>query len=122
MSEYHYIKINDMQYNGKDIYYKLIKEIKKASIFNEEYIYFYKENEQEMKPLGKYNCMGKISLGIYHNDIDYDVYEFEKESIFTNKSMFIYCQELSTDNDSDINFTLIPNFTYKQLPVYFKAL
>jgi hypothetical protein len=123
MSEIKYIKINDIQYNGQDIYFKIKKEIKKASIFNDDYLYFYKEQEQEIKPLGKYIGMDKVSLGIYHHDVDYDVYNFDNgNSIFTNKSQFIYCQELSKDNDSDTNLTLIPDFTYKQWPVYYKPL
>ena len=96
MSNSEYLIIKDIQYNKQDIYYKSIKEIKKASIFNDDYYYYYKEKEnEEIKYLGKYIGMGKLNLGLYYNDVDYDIYKFENQNIFTNKLMFIYSQEIS---------------------------
>jgi hypothetical protein len=117
-----FTKIENCKYKGFDLYIKTIIqdnlqiEFKKASIFNDLYLYFYKDKDSTIyKPLGKFQQLGKISLGLAYQDVEYEVYEFEKDKIFTNNINNIYYQ---FDNNIINSMTLVPDLTYNDLPVY----
>lgn len=123
-----FIKINNIKYKGFDIYYKKIVEnyitdinnitdmnnIEKATIFNNNYIYYYKDNNisnVDFKKLGKFKCMNKMNSRLLYHDFDYDVYEFEEDNVFSNKIEFIYSVPIS---ESSKDMILIEDFTFTE--------
>ena len=117
-----YIKIDDLKYNDSDIYYKQLINIQmhQATIFNNNYLYFYKKsNNIDFILLGKFKGSSKVSSGSRYHDIDFDVFEFENDKIFTNKINNIYCKGIP-DTELDANMKPLPNnFTYIDKHIYY---
>jgi hypothetical protein len=110
--EISYIKIPNLTYKGKEIYYSehMSTTLKKASEFNENYIYYYVINGVDKK-LGKFKCMSKVNLGCPYADTDYDVFVFEEEKIFYDKKNFIYCELITNERK---NITIIQDMVYEK--------
>lgn len=117
-----YVKIDNLKYNDSDIYYKQQIDINmhQATIFNNNYLYYYKESTNiDFKLLGKFNGYSKVSSGSRYHDIDFDVFEFEHDKIFTNKINNIYCQGIPhSELDAKMN-KLSNNLTYNDFPIYY---
>jgi len=120
-----FIKLVNMTYQGYELYYKKQVDVtlRKATIFNNDYNYYYKDGEEPLKLLGYFKGMGKVNLGCPFTDIDYDVYEFDNDKVFTTKKEFIYCSEIpysKHDIDNDTLF-IVKDLLYLDLyPVYYK--
>lgn len=135
-----FVKIDNIKYKGFDIYYKKLVEnntnnannmtditnIEKATIFNNNYIYYYKDtniSNTDFKKLGKFKCMNKMNSRLLYHDFDYDVYEFEEDKVFSNKVQFIYSIPIL---ESDKNMILINDFiftednTLNKFQIYYK--
>jgi hypothetical protein len=120
-----FVKLDNITHNGFEVYYKkpINTNFHKATVFNDNYNYYYKSSEEEQddlqlyRPLGKFDGMSKVNLGCPYSDIDYDVYGFEKDKIFCNKKDLIYCCGLP---DSDENMILIEDTLYQDYPLYYK--
>jgi hypothetical protein len=115
---YHYNKLEGMKNNGNEVYYKtpINVNIHKSTIFNDKYIYYF-ETGIEYKLLGKYLGKGKINMGNYCNDIDYEAYIFENEKILCHYDKSIHCCGVP---DTDENMTLIKDITYNDCELYYK--
>uniref|UniRef100_A0A6C0IEB9 Uncharacterized protein n=1 Tax=viral metagenome TaxID=1070528 RepID=A0A6C0IEB9_9ZZZZ len=122
--EYFY-KIDNLLHHGFPLYYLITEDtkFKKATQFNDKYIYYYKgpNQNEEYKLLGKFLGKGKLNTKTPYNDYDYEVYNFENEPyIFCDKSDFIYCMILPQTPPKENGRNLLPihNFTYYDYPVY----
>jgi hypothetical protein len=117
-----YVKIDNLKYNNSDIYYKQLidTDMHPATIFNNNYLYYYKDPSTSfIKSLGKFKCYSKVSSGSRYHDIDFDVFEFEHDKIFTNKINNIYCKGIAdTELDAKMN-KLSNNLTYNNFPIYY---
>jgi hypothetical protein len=115
-----YIKIDNFFYKEKPIFYKKQIEngIHKATEFNDKYNYYYdwKQNG-EMFFLGKFITKSKQFSSSIYNDYDYDVYEFEKDTIYCDKAEFIFCCAIPESNESMV---LVPDLNYFDFPIYYK--
>jgi len=125
-------KIDNFFYKGNQLFYKKQmemdqkekdqkeKNLYKATEFNDKYIYYYDNKEKgEMKTLGKFIKKSKqFSSSLYH-DYDYDVYDFEKETVFCDKAEFIFCSVIP---ESDENMILIPDFLFSNYSIYYKKI
>jgi len=121
MDSFHFIQIDHMEYNGSEIYYKkpINSLIHKANIFNDKYIYYFKnEGSEETKLVGKFIGPGKISSSSPYHDYDYDVYNFDMKQILCSKKQLIYCSGIP---DSEENMVLITNLNYQGYEVYYKT-
>jgi len=144
MSCYNYIQINGLKHNNKDIFYKKVFENNLLKVtdynstnFNVNYIYYYKtdkniinsleidlENNNEnnnFKLLGKFIGLTKISIALTYYDVDCDAYQFDNETIFSNKIDNLYYSEndiLGDENEN--NYELIDSFTYNYWQLYYK--
>ena len=120
MDTIHFIQLDFMQHNEFEMYYKkpINSSIHKANIFNDKYIYYLKNaNSEELKTLGKFIGIGKISSCSRYHDCDYDVYNFDNEQILFSKKHLIYCSGIP---DSEENMVFIQNISYKGYEVYYK--
>jgi hypothetical protein len=117
-----YVKIENLKYNYSDIYYKQLINIDmhQATIFNNNYLYYYKESTNiDFKLLGKFICYSKVSSGSRYHDVDFDVFEFENDTIFTNKINNIYCKGIPhTELDTKM-IKLSHQLTYNDRPIYY---
>lgn len=120
-----FYRIDNLLHHGFPVYYLITEDtkIKKATEFNDKYIYYYKSPNQneDYKLLGKFIGKGKINTQIPNNDIDYDVYNFDDGThIYIDKKEFIYCMLLpqTVPKENGKNLLLIQNFTYNDCPVY----
>lgn len=109
--EYFY-KIDNLLHHGFPVYYLVTEDtkIRKATVFNDKYIYYYKNSNV----IDEYKLLGKF-IGKGNNE----VYNFENEaSIY--KSELIYCMliPLRLPKENGRNLLLIQNFTYENYPVY----
>jgi hypothetical protein len=120
-----FYRIDNLLHHGFPVYYLITEDtkIKKATEFNDKYIYYYKSPNQneEYKLLGKFLGKGKLNTHTPYNDYDYEVYNFENEPyIYCDKSEFIYCMLIpqTPPKENGRNLLLIQNFTYNDYPVY----
>ena len=118
MSDFVYIKLEDMKYAGKRVYYQFPIEttIHKATTFNQHYEYFYKDNQDtEYRPLGGFCGFGKSCNGSYYYDTDYLIYMFDNNSVDEKYRQYIYCRGIPEDS---VHLELIENMTYLDYPVF----
>jgi hypothetical protein len=110
--EIYYIKIPNLSYKGKEIYYseQMNTTLKKATEFNENYIYYYVINGIS-KRIGKFKCMSKVNLGCPYSDTDYEVFVFEEDKIFYDKKDFIYCEFIKNERE---NMSLVKDITLEK--------
>ena len=113
-----YIKIDNIIYKEFELFYK--KEINnimtKATIFNDNYKYFYKVSDL-VKPLGKFKNMSKKSSESRYYDFDIDIYQFENDYVYFNNKDNIYSIEIPIYYE---NMVLIEDMFYLEYPVYYK--
>jgi hypothetical protein len=128
-TDYHtFIKIENLNYKGFELYYKKPVDVnlRKATIFNNDYNYYYHCGDEPLKLLGYFKGMSKVNLGCPFTDIDYDVYEFDKDKIFCTKKEFIYCSEIpysKYDIDNNNEFFIVEEMLYLNLyPIYYKKI
>jgi hypothetical protein len=118
-----YVKIENLKYNGSECYYKDSIDITmhQATIFNEHYIYYYKNLDTDFELLGKFKGYTKISSGSRHYDVDFEAYGFEHHDIITYKKANIFCTGISAAELDEKMIYLDTNITYNNCPVYYKT-
>ena len=121
-----YIKIDNIKYNGYNLYYKkpIDETMTLASEFNDKYTYFYNDpnnNNNTLKPLGKFKCMSKKSSNSYWDDYDYEVYEFTEgyKYISISDKDNIYCQGIPENYEHMIE---VKEMLYLVYPVYYEDI
>ena len=119
MSASIYVKIETMSYQGKEVFYKkpINTELHAATEFSNNYEYYYKENEEEPKYLGKFEGNGMYGGNPYWDDYDYPIIKFENKNVFENKKIYIYCKGIP---DSDENMVIMVDIEYDGFPVYYQ--
>jgi len=127
-TDYHtFIKIENLKYKGFELYYKKPVDVnlRKATIFNNDYNYYYKSGDEPIKLLGYFKGICKVNLGCPFSEYDYDVYNFDNDKIFYTKKEFIYCSEIpysKHDNDNNTFFIIEEMFYLELYPVYYKKI
>lgn len=114
-----YVKIDKILYKGKEVFYKkpINTELHIATEFSKNYEYYYKENEEEPRYIGKFIEFGMYGGNPYWDNYDYPIIKFKKENIFENKKEKIYCKGIP---DSDENMYIIEDMEYEGFPVYYQ--
>ena len=118
-----YVKIDNLKFKGSVCcYYKeyIDTNLHQATIFNENYMYYYKDKDTDFKLLGKFNGYSKVALGSINCDIDFDVFVFQTNTIFTDQINNIYCTGISHAEELDEKM-IETNLTYNDRPVYYKT-
>ena len=122
-----YVKVENIYYKEKEVFYKqpINTELHKATEYNSNYLYYYKENDNDTdeisnKYLGKFKSFSKYRSDSYFDDTNYDVIEFEKDIIFENKKENIYCKGIP-DSDDENMYIIIEGMTYDIYPLYYKS-
>lgn len=114
-----FIKIDNFFYKGNILFYKkpVDNDLHKAKDFNDKYMYYFdKKQNGQLKTLGKFIRKSKRLSNGFYNDYDYDVYEFEKETINCDESEYIFCCAI---HESDENMILVPELSYFDYSVYY---
>lgn len=114
-----YVKIDNLKYNDSECYYKeyINTNIHPATIFNENYIYYYKYD----KLLGKFKGYTKVSSGSINCDIDFEAYLFENETILLHNKADLYCKGISDVELDEKMICLDTGFTYNNCLIYYKT-
>jgi len=130
--EFVYIKIDNIKYCGKSVYYQrpIETRLHKAVVFGEHYDYFYdyephsceesKDPEQPvsesyMKPLGSFRGIGTQSSGYPFYTVDHDVYIFDEDSIHEYNRDRLYCRGIP---ESPVNLDYVVELTYLDYSVF----
>ena len=123
---YHYTKIDDLTFNGVELYFRtpLTTVFTHATIFSDKYLYFHSpsssKTEPNIKSLGKFVKLSRMSSGCPYADYDYSVYEFELGSVNCKRDGQIDGEiYLVGIPDSDEGMTLVENMSYKGWPVFY---
>jgi hypothetical protein len=116
-----FMRLNNTMYKGYELFYKtpIKNNISTATEFNDYYYYYKMLNDESktMVPLGKFTGFGKRNSGSPYNDYDYEVYEFEKDFVYKNKSNIIFSVGIP---QTDENMTCIEGMFYQDYPIYYK--
>ena len=117
-----YLKIDNMSYEGKEIFYKkpINTELHVATEFSKHYEYFYKEIETDENPkyLGKFVEKRMYRSSCHFDEYDHPILAFENENIFDNKTKFIYCKGIPDLGKNIMH--VIDNMAYENFSVYYK--
>ena len=119
-----YVKIENMYYKGKEVFYKkpINTDLQKAIIYDDTIEYYYKNTEidEDPKYLGKFKSFKKYQSNLYYDNCDYIIIEFENDNIFENKKENIYYKTIP-NTDADENMCIIEEMMYDNIyPVYYK--
>jgi hypothetical protein len=114
-----YIKLENIKYAGKRVYYQspIDTSIHKANVFSQHYEYFYKEDHDiEYRSLGGFRDFGNSrSCSHAYYDFDYIIYFFDGGSVEETKREYIYCRGIPEDC---VHLELVKNMTYLEYPVF----
>ena len=116
--EFVYIPIYNLRHNGKLLYYQYPVDttIHPATVFSDRYEYFYKAiDDENMKPLGSFRGFGKQSSGQPYYDVEYDVYVFDEDFVYSSHIQQLYCRGIP---ESPVGLELVDTITYLEYPVY----
>ena len=119
---YVYIQIENMSYNGCNLYYKkpINIEMHKAIEMSDKYFYYKKSSYSDSYiPLGKYKYKAVRSSNCRYDDYDYDVYEFTEDYISCNEKGIIYCKGIPESSENMICFD---NMYYQEYPIYYDKI
>ena len=121
---YHYTKIDDLIFNGLELYFgtPLTTAFSRATTFSQKYLYYQlRHNKTDITyvGLGTFVNMSRRSSGCPYDEYDYNVYEFTLKNIKCK-------QNGQPDNiyfigipDSNENMYQVDSMFYKGLPVFF---
>jgi hypothetical protein len=115
-----YIKINNIKHKGFELYYKkkIDNTMTKATIFDNNYKYFYKLPDSiVVRSLGYFKYIGKKSSESRYYDFDYDIYQFDEDFVLCSKKDNIFCIEQPMHYE---NMVLMEDMFYFEYPVYYK--
>lgn len=114
-----YIKIDNLKFNQLDCFYKrqIDTNMSQATIFNDNYIYYYKDSDSGFKRLGKFKGYTKVSSGSRDYGIDFEAYKFEDDIILMYNKENIYCTGISEEEFND-KMIYLTNLTYDNCPVF----
>jgi hypothetical protein len=122
---YHYTKIDDITFNDVELYFRtpLTTVFTHATIFSDKYLYFHSpsssKTDPNIKSLGKFVKLSRMSSGCPYADYDYSVYEFELGNVNCKQDGrtdgHIYLIGIPDSND---NMYPVDCMVYKGWPVF----
>lgn len=99
MGEYVYVKVDGVQYKGRDVYYQrpAITSLTPVEDFNDRSTYFFHmPSKGEPRALGKYKSHMRITGGRAY-DYDYHVFQFELGNIPSNDQKYIFYTDIVSE-------------------------
>ena len=116
-----YVNVDSMSYKGEKVFYKkpINIELHKATEYTSNYEYYYKENDETLKYLGKFIEFGMYRSDSYYDDTNYPIIVFQNENIFENKKEKIFCKGIPETIDN--NMIAIKDMMYEGFPLYYSA-